>query len=496
MELIPFLIDLSAASVCAMILFVVGAKIVHWLKLQMIERESKRIDLLAKRAQVKMALDQNDLQTQVIRLDENGLAPISRRMIDAGMTTEMTLQLAHALINAQRTHAPTAHTLTWSPHYSNKSDGAQLVEPAALLEAPTFTPKDFFQLYQAGELPNDKFLIGYDLEDGTPIYVTWYELYSCLIGGKSGTGKSTLIRSILAQSAMQGGKFLILDKHYQAGPESLGASLMPLRGQMLRDVAGDDKSMMSALKFVAETGERRLAGKDKDRTPLVLIVDETTAMLQRSAIAGELIKVLDVISQETRKVSVYAMCIGQNFSAEIMPATARNSFAGMISCKARRDVARVQSGDATFGQMAQTLQKGQAVIMLEGDVKRIAFPNCTQQHLESVGSMISAQKTPDGIRVPTPGKHERKHDLLPLPEASNDDAGNMAETSNEDVSSDVSASNEPVIMGEKEQRALAMFYSGKAFKDIIPEVWGYTSGRKYNDAGDYLQQVIRSQRGA
>lgn len=464
------------------------AFVVQRVRLLWIEIESNRIDMLAKRANVKIALDQNDLSTQVIRPDETGLLPVSRKMLDSGMTTEAALQIAMAYIEAQRTHAPVPHTLsrTYAPHI--KQDKVAVAEPLALLEAPEMTPKDFFQLYQAGELPGDKFLIGYDLEDGQPVFVTWFDLYSCLIGGKSGTGKSTLIRSILAQSAMQGGKFLVIDRHFRSGSESLGESLSPLRSQMLRDVAGSERDKISVLKFVYETGERRLAGKDKDRTPLVLIVDETTAELERGEVSDLLIKVLKQIAQETRKVHVFAMCIGQNFSAEIMPSTARNSFAGMISCQARADVARVQSGNKVFGQMASGLRRGQAVISLGDDPRRIAFPNCTQQHLAAVGSMINATKDGAGIWVPTPGKHDRKHDLLPSPEASSDDDGSMVEASNEDVS-------EPVIMGEKEQRALAMFHSGKAFKDIIPAVWGVSAGRKYNEAGDYLQQVIRSQMG-
>lgn len=482
---IELLLMILAAFSIACGLFYGMAFVVQRVRLLWIEIESNRIDMLAKRANVKMALDESDLKTQVIRLDENGLAPISRKMIDAGLTTEMTLQLAQALINAQRTHAPTAHTLTWSPHYSNKSDGAQLVEPAALLEAPTFTPKDFFQLYRSGELPMDKFLIGYDLEDGTPSYATWGQLYSCLIGGLSGMGKSTLIRNLLAQSALQGGKFVVLDPHYASGEESLGASLAPLKNQMLREVAHDDKTMAAALKFLADTGKRRLEGKDKDRSPLVLIVDETTALLQRGNIAEQLISVLEMIAQETRKVNVYAMCIGQNFSAEVMKSTARNSFVSMISCRARRSVARIQSDSPEFGRIAQELEIGQIVWMApSGEIKKIAVPNTTAQHLAAVNTVLSATKDSAGIWVPTPGKHERKHDLLALPEASNDDAGSMAE-----------ASPEPLIMGEKEQRALAMFYSGKAFKDIIPEVWGVSAGRKYNEAGDYLQQVIRSQMG-
>ena len=91
--------------------------------------------------------------------------------------------------------------------------------------AATTAPNTFWQLYQAGQLPSKGFLLGYSLDDdGEAITADWQGLYSSLIGGKSGMGKTTLIRSILAQSALQGGKFIVVDPHHGAGPESTGLS--------------------------------------------------------------------------------------------------------------------------------------------------------------------------------------------------------------------------------------------------------------------------------
>ncbi|MEO8270349.1 MAG: type IV secretory system conjugative DNA transfer family protein [Aureliella sp.] len=469
-------------------LFYGMAFVVQRVRLLWIEIESNHIDMLAKRANVKMALDQNDLQTQVIRLDENGLAPISRRMIDSGMTTEMTLQLAHALIDAQRTHAPVPHTLsrTYAPHIKQEKFAVVEDEPA-LLEAAHVVPKDFLQLYQAGELPSNQLSLGFDMDaDMSQVNVGWESLYNCLIGGLSGMGKSTFIRSILAQSAMQGGRFVVLDPHFLAGEESLGASLAPLRPQMLRDVAHDDKTMLAALNFVADAGKRRLEGKDKDRSPLILIVDETTMLLSRSAIAGPLIDVLSMISQETRKVHVYAMCIGQNFAAEIMKSTARDSFVSMISCRARRKVARIQADSPEFGLMAAQLERGQVVWMApSGEIKRLAVPNCTAQHLESVKNVINAQKNTDGSWSATGVNQASGVASVPISSDDADDTGTPGEN-HLDAESDV-------VLDAEDRRALDMFYAGSDIPDIIQEVWGLASsaGRPYRTASKKLQAIIR-----
>lgn len=471
-------------------LFYGGAFVVQRVKLLWIEIESNRIDMLAKRAQVKMALDESDLKTQVIQLDTNGLPPISRKMIDSGLTTEAALQIARAYIESNRTYAPTPTHLTYAPHIKQDKRFDVVEEEPGLLEAPIFKVADFFQLYQSDQLPKNKLLMGYDLENEQPIEADWNSLYSALIGGYSGSGKSTLIRGILAQSALQGGRFVVLDPHYSSGEESLGASLAPLRSRMPFDVAHDDQSMLQALGYVADVGRNRLEGKDMDRTPLVLIVDETTALLSRGAIAQELTNTLAMIAQETRKVAIYALCIGQNFSSEIMPTTARNSFVSMISCRARRDVARTQSGNAMFGRMAEELTKGQAVWMAPtGEVRRLAIPNCTQRHLENVGAVISAQKGANGVWAAT-GVNPTSKQLQ-----SNFKAPNQVDDFEDDLKL-AGSSNEVVILDAKAQRALAMFASGKAFADIVTEVWGVSPrGGAYQKASQEFQDILRSQLG-
>jgi len=487
---IELVLYLLIAFAIASGLFYGMAFVVQRVKLLWIEIESNRIDMLAKRAHVKIALDQNDLQTQVITLDTNGLPPVSRKMIDSGLTTQATMQAVLAYIESNRTHAPTPTHLTYAPHI--KGGDAHLPNPAGLLEAPMFKVADFFQLYQSDQLPKDKLLIGYDLENEQPIEAGWGSLYSALIGGYSGSGKSTLIRGILAQSALQGGRFVVLDPHYSSGDESLGASLLPLRSRMPFDVAHDDQTMLQALGYVADVGRNRLAGRDMDRTPLVLIVDETTALLQRGAIAPELTNTLAMIAQETRKVSIYALCIGQNFSSEIMPTTARNSFVSMISCRARRDVARTQSGNAEFGRIAQELTTGQAVWMApSGEVKRLAIPNCTQRHLESVGAVISAQKGPNGVWSATSVKSLSKP--FPNPFQTPQDEGDPEQDWN-DFGKGLET-NPGVILDAKAQRAISMFASGKSLAAIVKEIWGVHTGRAYQEAHEELQAILRSQIG-
>ena len=65
------------------------------------------------------------------------------------------------------------------------------------------------------------------------------------------------------------------------------------------------------------------------------------ALLQRSTIAAELTATLGQIAQETRKVGVFCLAIGQQFSSTVMSTPVRNSFVSYVTCRTRREVARI-----------------------------------------------------------------------------------------------------------------------------------------------------------
>jgi hypothetical protein len=335
--------------------------------------------------------------------------------------------------------------------------------------------------------------MGYSLdEDGEAITAGWGDLYSSLIGGKSGMGKTTLIRSILAQSALQGGKFIVIDPHYGAGAESTGASLEPLRDLMMCDVAVDEKQIADALRYVGSVGQRRIAGQDKERWPLILVVDETTALFQRSNVAGILTDVLGQISQETRKVGVYAMCIGQNFDGRIMDTTIRNSFVSMISMRSRRDVARVMSGSTEFGKMAETLQIGQCVWMAPtGEMHKLAVPNCTATDLELVarsfdGKNVYMVENADLQRESTTSKPLPSH----FQATSNDGEIDVLEVTGSASGSGAEVHRE--VDSVRAQRVIAAFLDGDSYTKIAKDIYGVTGGRRYNDVRDEIDLILRS----
>lgn len=483
---------ISLFFVLLVVLMVGGAYVVEFINDIFARINERWLDVEAKRAAVQEAWAKATEASENVALvvAKNGNLPVSRKLLESGNIIHEQLTLMAQDIDTRKPVNPVPSSVHYAPHFARIIE-QPTGETTQTLDEPPAPVADFWSLYSAGKLPNNGFLMGYNMDNGEPIVANWLQLYSALVGGASGSGKSTMIRNILAQSAIQGGRFVVLDKHFGSGGESLGESLMPLRSHLVGDVAASESQMIEALKYVYTVGEQRKSGQDKDRTPLILIVDETTALLQRSNIAQELTKVLGEIAQETRKVAVYAMCIGQNFHGKIMDTTVRNSFVSMITCRTRRDVARTMSGNNDFAVMAEQLRRGQAVWMNpDGDMVRIAIPNTTQAHIEALAKEIDSQ-----VVEPLPK-------TLPaaLPHTANDSAG--SDDDDDVVESAVVMDDESPVVdatlvmdGRRMDMVKRLFLSGTARNDILLQVWGVDmrrGGRGVSKAARELDDILRA----
>lgn len=479
MDLLEFLITLAAIFV---VVLIVGGILARFVSDVMAYIAKQWIGVEVERATAQKAWAEAHEASENVSLvsAKNGNLPVSRKLLESGNIIGAQLTLMAQDIDTRKPVQPVPSSVHYAPHFARIIE-QPTGETTQTLDEPPAPVADFWSLYSAGKLPNNGFLMGYNMDSGEPVVANWLQLYSALVGGASGSGKSTMIRNILAQSALQGGRFVVLDKHFGSGGESLGESLIPLRSHLVGDVAATEQQMLDALKYVYTVGEQRKSGQDKDRTPLILIVDETTALLQRSNIAQELTKVLGEIAQETRKVSVYAMCIGQNFHGKIMDTTVRNSFVSMITCRTRRDVARTMSGNNDFALMAEQLRRGQAVWMNpDGDMVRIAVPNTTQAHIEALAHEIDKENT---VQVAEPCQQLVDSVSFDVSELKK----NLDSTTKTDTSNDYS-----VLNTFKARQAVDMFLAGAYNSDILRQVWEISGGGdKQMKASRELQDIIR-----
>jgi hypothetical protein len=264
---------------------------------------------------------------------------------------------------------------------------------------------------------------------------------------------------------MQGSQFLVCDPHYGAGEESLGSSLQSLRHLMPADVASNDEEILETVQYVTEVGQRRLQGQDSSKQPLILILDETTALLNRSSIGGELTSLVGMICQETRKVGVYAICLGQMWKGRSIDTTLRDSFASILSCPSfGNNLGNMVDGDAK--KMISRLAIGQAVYYRIGyGAQVLNVPNCTSKDVQ----MVVSGAFPTAFHGPSAGLPPER--ILTDSEGRGKAVGNV-----------------------KESRVAQMINDGFSRGQIIRAVWGVTAGRAYMDAGRELDVMVESLR--
>lgn len=272
---------------------------------------------------------------------------------------------------------------------------------------------DFFSLWQNGQLPKDRILLGYNIIDNTPIEITFGDIKSSLFGGQTDSGKSTLVRLILIQAIMQGAKIAIIDPHAAAGEESLADSFYPLNHRMYLPIARTPEEQLKTISLVRTELEKRLSGASKDRTPIVLVTDETGALLGNPNTSKPLEELLLKISTESRKVFIYALCIGQNFNSQTIPTVVRNSFVSIFSTYSKASVARILSESAEFGKLAERLKVGECVWSKRGTMMILRIPNTTSIHVGMVAQTIRFAEDQDYVDAEfVPAKRDKDYGNL------------------------------------------------------------------------------------
>jgi hypothetical protein len=416
------------------------------------------------------------LSADLVHPTLEGLLPIPRDAIHAN---DVLALLEHHLVNR---HAPVVpHTITYSPHLRYAPTSPAINAPPPPLPPPSIP--SFAQLLHQGELGNGRFLLGYDLESGEVLHGTWRDLYSCAIGGQPGSGKSTAIRSLLAQSALSGGRFVVIDPHAGAGEESLGHTLGALRSCMLCEVASSDAHILEAVRYVDSIGRKRIQG-GHERWPLVIAVDEATALFSRSTVGEALASLIESIAQEYRKVSVFALIMGQIWTANRTGGDSglRDSFASALVLKMKRQQARLLL-PTDMAKEAETLSVGQAILWrTNGEHCKIMIPNCTMADVEQVARSL------------TTGAERTGHKPLPTLEVAPSPAPSHLRSQarihrGDEVGFEVGAE---VVLDARAQRVLALFLAGQTQTEILREVWQVSGGEKYKQAAAEFQQILRT----
>lgn len=310
--------------------------------------------------------------------DKNGIYPVPTNPTLSSFV-EPSFEVAKIYHWSNKKEVP--DSLTYAPRLSvqNQATGEEI---QSLADGIGFN-KSFSDIQI---IPN-QILLGYSL-DNNPKYVERKELISTLVGGQTGSGKSTLMRLILSQYLKQNCEVTIIDPHLLAGEESLGKSFVEIL-----PVYHEIENIIFHLKGIQLEINNRLAGSE-ERKPKILVIDEFAGLLQNELVNDELVKTVLLISQQSRKVGVYAYCIAQQFHRDLIPSVLRNSFTTFLSTKSREDVANLLTGNKIFAKEVSKINGYQVVYMTPfGHIERLNVPNTTMDHIKTFTGVQSGSNS-------------------------------------------------------------------------------------------------------
>lgn len=250
------------------------------------------------------------------------------------------------------------------------------------LHIPTFR-----ELVLSGEIAHGKPLVfGYTTTG--PKTGTWKDVFSNGTGGQSGSGKTSTLRSLIAQSVLQGVLFWIIDYHYPH-PESLLATLGDLKKCPLVCFAENLTQTQDILDEVNQTIERRLKLQEPSTPTRVLCIDEVLAVVKGHPQAEETIVRIGI---EGRKNGIFGLFAAQSWKADRINTTARDNLTSIFAHCMKPNQARPLLQDAEYVKEVKKLHTGQMLFCpVNGAAEIVTVPYCDPADMPLVAKMVNTQ---------------------------------------------------------------------------------------------------------
>jgi len=258
--------------------------------------------------------------------------------------------------------------LVTTPTYS-------IEEAQATLGGGTLTPMKQLPIkvpisLQPEGMSGDDAILGVDAT-GQQVSRPWKKLKNILVLGLSGGGKSNTMAFFASQNR---GKIALIDKHGRAEDESLYGRIKNLLPQFALPVGLDPTSAMKVIEYVRNVLESRLAGAPNE-FPLMFMVDELTATLNKATdsasewqdVAKSLMKLLEDINVEGRKVGVRAVCAGQAANASRTGGTEVRDLFNTRIYHVMREKQAIIVGMAEYKQSIKQQGVGMVTVDTEGE---------------------------------------------------------------------------------------------------------------------------------
>jgi hypothetical protein len=247
-----------------------------------------------------------------------------------------------------------------------------------------FSVPTFGELLRSGHIASDRPLV-FGYAHGVPKTGTWKDIYSNATGGQSGSGKTNTLRSLIAQSVIQGVHFWIVDYHWPH-EESLLASLGHVKDSLYVSYADKPIDVRPLLEQVDATIDRRKRNEEPSTPIRVLCIDELLQIVKNCNYAET---VIERIGTEGRKFGVYGLFSAQSWKAKNIDTTARDNLTSIFAHYMKPNQAKVLLQDSDRERQVKKLRQGQMLFCPRNGMDEVIdVPFCSQEDIKLVANMV------------------------------------------------------------------------------------------------------------
>jgi len=194
------------------------------------------------------------------------------------------------------------------------------------------------------------------------------------IGGQPRVGKTTTTKLLLAQIAAQGGHIALCDPHGQHD-QGLLTQCAPISGACIRQAIAPDE-ISEAILFVDKIGAQ-CKRQGRGGAPVVLVIDEFTALVIRQALPDDMLLRLTAMAVEYAKFNLHVLLIAHDWSKAALGSLGtplRRAITHRIIHRSDIQNAEFLLPNAALARQVPTLTTGQAVYWSDAGPTTIAVP--------------------------------------------------------------------------------------------------------------------------
>jgi hypothetical protein len=411
----------------------------------------------------------------LVYADRAGLLPVQRSQVGGLTSSAMWLLEQHheqrrLQVVAAGLKQDVPQTLTYAPHFSSRIQGTR--EELMLQDSPGQTialptaPALADMLAQGWQPSMERFILGYANEG--PVWGSIDDLLSTLVVGRPGTGKTTLLRCLLAQLVGVGAEVAILDPH--GGLADLADVPVAWRAESSAQIDEVARELLGEL----DTRLTARRGGAREFRPLLVLVDEWNIL---SEISANAVAAARRYILEARKVRGYAVLSGQGAPASSFGGSvARDGLSSRYILWTSQRQAQMagleRESHALLTQLGEG-PKGRAILARSSaEPVLVAIPQTTAGDLMTLAGTAEAAEVREAV-------------------AAKRNQGAFSHFS--PATSATSATSDPPPQAEPDKQEaviVSMLKAGKSQNEIILEMYGVRGGRRYQQAAAQVSAVI------